>query len=72
MMVLSSMDLSLVDLKRAGADPYDLEPLAAASPDFARKPRLIINQRYMHRPHHLSKTAVFERLRRFAPRGERG
>jgi hypothetical protein len=38
MMVLTSMDLSLADLKRAGADPYDLEPLAAVSPDFARKP----------------------------------
>jgi hypothetical protein len=37
-MVLTSMDLSLADLKRADADPYVLEPLAAASPDFVRKP----------------------------------
>jgi hypothetical protein len=36
MMVLTSMDLSIPDLERAGADPYDLEPLKAASPDFAR------------------------------------
>jgi hypothetical protein len=37
MMVLSDMDLSLEDLKAAGADPYyDLEPLEAASHDFRR------------------------------------
>jgi hypothetical protein len=39
MMVLTDMDLSLADLKAAGADPYDLEPLEAASPDFRRAPR---------------------------------
>jgi hypothetical protein len=38
MMVLTCMDLSPAELKRAGADPYDLEPLAAASPNFAPKP----------------------------------
>ena len=36
MMVLTDMQLSLADLKAAGADPYDLEPLEAASPDFRR------------------------------------
>ena len=30
MMVLTSMDLSIADLERAGADSYDLEPLKAA------------------------------------------
>ena len=39
MMVLTDMDLSLDDLKAAGADPYDLEPLEAASPDFRRQRR---------------------------------
>jgi hypothetical protein len=34
--ILTSIDLSLTDLERAGADPYNLEPLKAASPDFAR------------------------------------
>jgi hypothetical protein len=36
MTVLTSMDLSFADPERARADPYDLEPLKAASPDFAR------------------------------------
>jgi hypothetical protein len=29
------MSLSLADLKAAGVNAYDLEPLKAASPDFA-------------------------------------
>ena len=44
-MVLTSINLSLADLERDGADPYDLEPLNAASPDFARSHRKALDSK---------------------------